>query len=248
MRSETRKLAPLERVRLRVFYAGLDLALVPRHRRLRRQERGAVMLAEGTQLRIELGIEPIGLEHRGLQVVRDQARGDAAEEAKRVLHTANQGLGVLAPDDLAVALARVAEHGAKQMRPAPPALVVFDPGAGAEVDLQLVTGFALHPAERQLKGPGEPTHELFDRTVAATKAVFADQILIDPLCRQPSLYAGLDLGDERGAQALGSGTRAEGGVRGWFCVDWRRAAEGGVGGCICRRTPVGAEGGVTGWI
>src|ERR1019366_7655747 len=52
LRGETRKRAALERVGLRVFYAGLDLALVPRHRRFGRQERRAVVLAEGTQLRI----------------------------------------------------------------------------------------------------------------------------------------------------------------------------------------------------
>src|SRR5688572_23803178 len=52
---EAGKLAALEGVRLGVFYAGLDLALVARHRRLRGQKRGAVMVTESAQLRVELG-------------------------------------------------------------------------------------------------------------------------------------------------------------------------------------------------
>jgi len=57
---------------------------------------------------------------RGLQIIGHDRACDAAEEAEGVFQTADKRLGVLPPDDLAVtlALARVAQHRAKQMRPA----------------------------------------------------------------------------------------------------------------------------------
>lgn len=75
LRREAGKLAALERVGLGVFYAGLDLAFVSRHPGFGRQQRGAVVFAEGAQLRIELGVEPVGLEDRGLQIIGDEGGG-----------------------------------------------------------------------------------------------------------------------------------------------------------------------------
>lgn len=248
---ETVELPTLERVRLGKFYAGLDLSFVARHGGLGRQERGAVARAEVAQLRVELGVKPVGEEDCCLQIVDDQRDGDATEGAERVFQTANHGLGILPPDDLAVALARVTEQGANQV--APPSLAFgHDPGAGAKVDLHLGAGFALHPAKRQL-GPGrQPPHEQFDRAVATAETVLADQILIDPLRGEPCRDRGLDLGRERCAQTRWTGSGADGGVggcicrlrlilcalswvRGWFWLSRFARPEGGVSGCICRR-------------
>src|SRR5574343_1513965 len=65
LRGETLKLAALERIALRVFDAGLDLALVLRLRRPRRHQRGAVMRAKLPKLQIEFRIKPVGLNDRG---------------------------------------------------------------------------------------------------------------------------------------------------------------------------------------
>lgn len=218
--------AALEGVGLGVFYACLDLALVPRHRRLRRQQRGAVMLAKGAELWVELRIEPVGLEHRGFQVVRHERGGDAAKVSKGVLQTTNERLGVLSPHDLAVALARVTEHGAEKVRPAAPPALLGDPGTLAEVDLHLLAGRTLHPAERQRVDLHQAAHEAFDRAVGATEAMGAHQILINALGRQAGLHPGLNLCGQRLAEAHRTGVRADGQVRGWF---WRRIARGAVG-------------------
>ena len=49
-----------------------------------RKDCRAVMFAKGTQLRVELRIEPVGLQHRGLQVIEDERGGDASEVAEGV--------------------------------------------------------------------------------------------------------------------------------------------------------------------
>jgi hypothetical protein len=68
------------------------------------------------------------------------------------------------------ALARMAEHGAKQMRP-PSLAVRFDLGALAEVDLQFLAGGTLHPTGRQLRsrsgGFGSCPDTCFDLAVRA---------------------------------------------------------------------------------
>lgn len=74
---------------------------------------------------------------------------------RNAFHAANQRLGVLAPDDLAIALARMTEHRAKQVRPTATEIIFLDPGTTAKIALQLVTGRALHPPERQLERAGQ---------------------------------------------------------------------------------------------
>jgi len=59
-------------VGLNVFDPGFDLAFVARHRRLGRQDHGAIMFAERHHLGIEFRLEPIDLLDGGAQVVDDQ--------------------------------------------------------------------------------------------------------------------------------------------------------------------------------
>ncbi len=60
--------------------------------------------------------EPIWVEHRRLVVVDDHGGGDAAKEPEGVFHKLDKRL---VPHQLAIGRARVvADHGAKQMRPA----------------------------------------------------------------------------------------------------------------------------------
>ncbi len=60
-------------VLLDVVDAPLDLPLVAGRVGARRQEHGAVVLAEGADLGVDLGVEPVGLLHGGLEVVQDHA-------------------------------------------------------------------------------------------------------------------------------------------------------------------------------
>ena len=83
----------------------------------------------------------------GLEVVEDQAPGHAAEVPEGVLQAAEEVVGGLAVDRLAVGLAGVAQDDAKDVRLAPLAVGADDRRAGAEIDLGLVAGVALHAAE-----------------------------------------------------------------------------------------------------
>jgi hypothetical protein len=74
----------------------------------------------------------------------------------------------------------VAEHGAEEVRPAPPPALLRDPRTQTKVDLHLLARLALHPAEWQRVDLAQPAHELLDRGVAASEAVVSRQILVDP--------------------------------------------------------------------
>ena len=108
------------------------------------------MLAEGADLGVELGIEPVGLLHGGAEVVQDQSPRRTAELAEGVLDAAEKVVGGLAVDDLAVGLAGVGQHDAEDMGPAALAVGPNDGGTCAEVDLSLLTGLAFEAAEGQL--------------------------------------------------------------------------------------------------
>ena len=217
---------PLRALAWAYLTAGLDLALVPRHRRLRGQHHGAVVLAENPELGVEFRIEPIRLEHRRLEVVHDQGGGHAEERPEGVLQATDERLGVLAPDDLAVGLARVAEHNAEQVRPPSPAALLRDPGSLAEVHLHLRSRLALHPPERQRVDLHQSANVAFDRAVGAEKTMIPDQVLVDALDRQTALHRRLDHRSQRRAKARRTATRADGRVTGWF---WRRITLGAVG-------------------
>ena len=225
---QTAEAPALEGVFLGELHAGLDLALVAGHGRFGGQDRRAVVQGELAQLRVELGVVPVGGEHTGLEVVDDHRLRDAAEVPQRVLHTTQERLRVLVPDDLAVALARVAEHRAKEMGPTAFA-VGLDPRALAEVDLELLARRALHAAEGQLGGGPESPGEAFDRLVATGEPVLGGQVLEEPLRRQPRLQPGLDHAAQRLAQAAPPRRRA-GGRNGGFWVGGFSRAEGRNGG------------------
>ena len=59
--------AALQGIILRVLYAGFNLPFVLRSRRLRRQHDRAVMLGKARHPRIEVRIEPVGVEDRRLE-------------------------------------------------------------------------------------------------------------------------------------------------------------------------------------
>ena len=148
--SRLAKRPPSQGVVLDVVDALLDLPLVAGRVGPGGQKHGAVVLAEGADLGVELGIEPVGLLHGGLEVVQDQPPGHAAEVAEGILQAAEEVVGGLAVDDLAVGLAGVAQHDAEDMGLAALAVGADDRGARAEVDLGLVTGLALEAAEGEL--------------------------------------------------------------------------------------------------
>ena len=241
---EAREAPPAQGVVLDILDAGLDLALVPRDPGLGRQDRRAIMRTEGAQLGVDLRIEPVRLDDRGLEVVGHDRGGDPAEGPEGVLDAADHRLGVLPPDDLAVALARVRKHGPEQVRAADPAGLGRGLGAPAEVDLHLVTGGALQPPVWQGVAPGDVSHEALHRAVGATEAMLAHQILIDPLGAQTGLHRRGDRLGIRRAQTRRTRWIAVGRVRGWFCFRPKVGAVGQVRGWFWLRT----VGRVRGWV
>ena len=136
------------------------------------QNTNAIVLAKGPDLGVELGIEPVGLFHRGPEVIQDQAPRCSAEMAESTLDAAEEVVGGLAVDGLAVGLAGVGQHDAEDMGFAALAVGADDWGACAEVDLGLVAGPALEAAEGKLARRLQATDEATDAVVAAGEVVF----------------------------------------------------------------------------
>ena len=90
---EARELPPLESVVLDIGNAAFDLALVPRCPRLGRQDDRAIVSAELSELRIELGVEPIGLDDGRLEVVDDKRVRNATEVLEGILKAADEVIG-----------------------------------------------------------------------------------------------------------------------------------------------------------
>ena len=184
--------SPFEGVVLDVVDAFLDLPLVAGCVGPRGPEDQAVVLAKGADLGVELGIEPVGLLHGGLEVIQDQPPWYSAEVAEGTLDAAEEVVGGLAIDGLAVGLAGVGQHDAEDMGFAALAVGADDRGTGAEVDLGLVTGLTLEAAEGKLSSRLQAADEATDAVVAAREAVFGDEILVDALGAEAQIALGLD--------------------------------------------------------
>jgi hypothetical protein len=145
------------------------------------------MSGEGTQLRVEVRIKPIRLLHAGFQVVEHQSPGHAAEVGESVFQTADEVLGGLAINGLAVTLARVAQNDAKDLSASASAIGLQDGNAATEIDLSFFAGDTFHAAKRKRPTAAQPPHKTLHAVVARLKAVFAYQVLVDALGRQPLL-------------------------------------------------------------
>jgi hypothetical protein len=177
---------------LDVVNAPLNLPLVARRVGTRWQEHRAVMFAETADLGVDLGIEPVGLLHGRLEVIQDQSPGHPAKATEGPLQAAEEVVGGLAVDRLAVRLAGVAEHDPQDMGLASLAVGFDDGGTGAEVDLGLVAGVALDASEGELARVLEPADEAADAVVGAGEAVVGDQVLVDPLRSEAEVALGPD--------------------------------------------------------
>ena len=206
---QARKLAAPEGIFLDVVDSGLDLALMAGHGGLGGGQDGAVVPAEVHELGIEIGVEPVGLQHGRLQIIRNEACGDAAKVSERVFRAPDERLRILAPDRLRVALPGMAQDRAEDMGPAPPA-VRQDPGTLAEVDLQLLARGDLHPPVRQLVAGRVAAHKALYRLVGPAVALLP-QVLVNAN-RGQALGDALD---DRLRPGLAAAARA-GGHFGWF--------------------------------
>src|SRR5207245_495328 len=131
-------------------------------------------------LRVHLGIEPVCLVDRRLEVVEHYTLGNATERPEGIFQTADKSLGGLLVDDLAVGLARMAQNHAKDMR-APTLAIDHDRRSRAEIDLDRLPGSAFQTTERQRCRRTQSVHETTDAVVTAREPVFRAQVLEDTL-------------------------------------------------------------------
>ena len=138
----------LQGVALGVAHLALDLSLVTRCARLGRQDARAVVFGEGLNLRVQIGVKPIGLEDSRFEVVDNEGLGNAAKLPEGILDAREERFGRLPVDHLALRLPRVTQNDAEEMRTFAFAVWLSDGRPGAEVDLGLLAGSAFHPPER----------------------------------------------------------------------------------------------------
>ena len=173
--------APLQAVRLHVIHAALDLALVSRHVGFRGEYHAAVVPREHFDLRVEFGVEPVGLRDGGLEIVDHDRLRDAAEVPERVFKSAEEVVGRLPPDTFTVCLARATQDDAQDVRAAALSPRALDRRALAEVDLHFLTRRRFDPPERQCALLAKSAAVALHRLVARGEAAFGDKILPDTL-------------------------------------------------------------------
>ena len=142
------------------------------------------MNGERLQLRMHLRVVPVGPGHGGFQIVDHQPLRYAAEMMEGVLHRRDEVVTRLSPNDFAVALARVAQHDAKQPRSADLSAGIDHRRRRTEVDLSFFPGRRFHSANRQFPPCLNLRHESPHAVVAAAKSVVRLQILKDPPRRE----------------------------------------------------------------
>jgi hypothetical protein len=177
---ETGERAPFQGVVLDVLDARLDLPFVPGRVGLRRQDHRAIVLAEGLHLGRDLGIEPIGMRHRGFEIVDHDLLGHAAKVREGVLQTAEEVFRGLREAGLAVRLAAVREHDPKDVRLTPAAFRRLDPSTCAEVDLAFFARLAFRATEGQPAAAAQPPQEPSHAVITQPRRGAAE-VLVDPL-------------------------------------------------------------------
>jgi hypothetical protein len=150
------------------------------------------VLTKAQQLGIKFRIAPVGLLHRGAQVVEVQNLGDTSERAKGILQATNQVLGRLMKDRLAVSFAGETQDDAQDPGPTAAAATLYHRGPRPEVHLDLLAWLDLDAPDPLGLLVAQLTNEPFDRLIGATEADFGQQVLIDPLRTQAGLQLGLD--------------------------------------------------------
>ncbi len=189
-RGERIEPAAFHGVLLQIVHVAFHLALVLRGAREGGHGRGLIVPAEGRELRVELRIVEVGLEHAGLQVVEHEQFGHAAEVPEGVFNGAHEAFGVLARHGFGVALARMAQHHPEHVDFAP--LAADAHPEGCVVDLRLLAGEDFHAPDALRVLRLELAHEALDRFVGVGEAVLPDQILPDALGMEAFLQFGLD--------------------------------------------------------
>ena len=113
--SQRGKCPAFEGVVLYILDSALDLALVPWRVGFCGKNDTSIMPGELHHFRVEIGIEPVGVLHRGLQIIDHQGLCDTPEMPEGVLYGADEILCGLLEDRLRIALAGMGKRYAKHV-------------------------------------------------------------------------------------------------------------------------------------
>ena len=149
-------------------------------------------------------IVPIGAGNGRLEIIDHQRLGHAAKIVKGVFQHRDEGVGRLAIDRFAVALARMREHDPQHPRPTPLAIGADDRRARAKVDLSFFARRRFHTPKWQRSVLPQFRHEPANAPVARREVVFVNQILVNPRGAQ----ARIELLDDRLAKRLADARRS----------------------------------------
>jgi hypothetical protein len=158
-----------------------DFSLVTERTGSHRPENKAIVLGEGANFGIDLGIKPVGLLYGRFEVVQDKPPRYSTEVTKGVFDAPKKVVGCLAIDGLAIGLARVRQHDAEDVSSAALAVGRDDWSTGTEVDLCLVSRLTFKMPEGKLVYGLQAADKATDGIVAALEAVFGSEILVDAL-------------------------------------------------------------------
>ena len=214
-RGNRRELLPLEGVVLDEVDPFFDLSLVAGHIGLGGKQNDPVVATERGELRVKIRVVPVGPENGGLQVVGDKGFGASPKGAEGIFQKADQGVGGLSPDRLAVGLPGMGQNDPQDVDL--PSVGSFpEPVSRSKVDLGLGPGVDFHPSKRKGCFFFETANEAFDGTVGSGESLVGDQVLENPLGGETEVALGLDLGEEGFAGTFPTGDkRFPEGRNGW---------------------------------
>lgn len=182
------------------------LALVPRHPRLGRQNHRPVVLTEGLDFRVHLRIVPVRPTDGRLEIVDHGRLGNPAKGPEGVLQAAEEVLGRLMVNHLAVRLSRETQDDPEDITAATFAVRPQNRRPDAEVHLCLLTQQHLQPAERQRLTLTQTLEEPTNAGVAGRETMPLHQVLVDPLAGQSLPELCLNHRPKRLTEALRTGT------------------------------------------
>ncbi len=155
---------------------------------------GAVVSAEGFELGIDVGIEPVGAQHGGFEVVDIEDFGHAAEVPEGVFQAAQEAFRVLAENGFAVSFAGEAQDHAQDVGAAFFSMGVLDHGALAKVDLGLLAGCAFQTMDSPGLSLADLCGKALHRLIGASEAKAVAEFAVDALGGQSRLKACCDEG------------------------------------------------------
>src|SRR4029077_12660215 len=171
----------LESIVPKVGHSPLHLTFVLRHRGTTRHDVHAVVPAEVSQLRIDLRIKPVGLEHRRFHIVEVEQQGATAKASETVFQAANERLGILPGDRLAIALTRITQYQPQDPTPASFTLTLSDGRAKAEIQLELLPRLTFQAPDPLGMDRSQPAHKALYGLIGIGESGFLHQILVNAL-------------------------------------------------------------------